>query len=95
MALGSAKRVVDGTRSKPGFCLLHVGWELSLCFTKHFEEISSKSGSPFALCNSHVLGNPTADHETLALKSFLSLNLQNVGVDRSREEALRTVPNHL
>lgn len=70
MALGSAKRMVAGTRSKPGFCLLYMGWELSLCFTKHFQEMSSKSGSSFALCNSHVLSKPTADHKTLVLKSF-------------------------
>lgn len=66
-----------------------------MCFAKHFEAISIKTCSSFALRNRRALGKTTADHETLALKSFLSLNLQNVGVDRSREEALRTVPNHL
>lgn len=70
-------------------------WDLLFCFTRHVEEISIKTCLIFVLCNSRVLSQAVSDHETRALKSFLSLNLQNVGVDRSREEALRTVPNHL
>lgn len=61
----------------------------------HTEAVSIKTCTMSIMCKHCELNKAMADGVTHAFKYFLSLNLQNVGVDRSREEALRTVPNHL
>lgn len=49
---------------------------------------------PFVMCH-RLSKNLLQSREKLCLNLLSVFGLQNVGVDRSREEALRTVPNHL